>query len=358
MKITILTLFPELFTGFIGTSIIKRALAAQKLTIELVNIRDYTEDKHHQVDDYPFGGGAGMLMMIEPLVKAIRAHQSDKSHVLLTGTHGQPFNQEIARELAGKQDLVIICGRYEGIDARIEHYIDQELSIGDYVLNGGELAAMVITEAVSRLVDEVISAESLLSESFNDNLLEAPQYTKPPEFEGLKVPEVLLSGHHQNIRDWQSQRALDITKEKRPDLYAKHLAETTLTGSLLDNYNNGLVASRNYNCAEKVLNLSNEVLKLDLNEQALTVAGGFGHGMGIQHLCGAVAAAVMVLSLRHVKTIGRKSEIGEIEQNFFIELSARLGTLQCDQLIERYYDSQSHCEHIIKTTIEVLDKYI
>jgi len=224
MKFVVLTLFPEMFEGFLNASIIKRAIEDSKLEVKLVNIRDYAEDKHKQVDDYPFGGGAGMLMMIEPLVKAIRDNNNG-APIVLTSAQGEVFRQKKARELSLEKEVMIICGRYEGIDSRIENYIDQEISVGDYVLTGGELAAMIIIDSVCRLCDEVISPTSLLSESFNENLLEAPQYTKPVEFEGLKVPDVLLSGHHKNIETWKQEQALKTTKNKKPELYKKYLKE-------------------------------------------------------------------------------------------------------------------------------------
>jgi len=225
MKITILTLFPEMFSGFLTTSIVKRALQDNKLQIELVNIRDYANNKHHHVDDYPFGGGAGMLMMVEPVVKAIRTNTSEKAHIILTSAQGQIFSQSKAQKLSEKEEIVIICGRYEGIDARVENYINEEISVGDYILTGGELPAMIIVDAVCRLVDEVIAKESLKNESFNEHLLEAPQYTKPVEFEGYVVPEVLISGHHENIRKWQKEKAIEVTKAKREDLFIKYAKE-------------------------------------------------------------------------------------------------------------------------------------
>jgi len=358
MKIKILTLFPEMFDGFLATSIIKRALNAKKLSIELINIRDYAENKHKQVDDSPYGGGAGMLMMIEPLVKAIRANKSVDTKVLLTSTQGAKFNQKMAQKLAEEAELMIICGRYEGIDARISAYIDQEISVGDYVLTGGELPAMIICEAISRLSEEVISEASLVTESFNEDLLEAPQYTKPAEFEGMKVPEVLLSGHHENIKVWQKKQALDLTRDKRPDLYRQYLAGESGYIDLLAEYDCGLVFGKDYNCAEKVINLSNLVLALGLDEKAVKAAAGFGGGMAIQHLCGAVAGAVMVLSLCHVETVAHQSNIYSIEAAFLNEVKEQLGSLNCDELKERHYSSATKCEHIIRTVIEILGKYV
>jgi len=220
MKISILTIFPEMFTP-LDTSIIKRAKDNKKVEIEIVNIRDYSLDKHHKTDDAPFGGGAGMLMTPQPIADAITAIDKDrKATRIYMSPKGKTLNQKMVRELAESgKDLVLLCGHYEGVDQRvIDLFIDEEVSIGDYVLTGGELPAMVLSDAVCRYVDGVLSAESLVNESFSDNLLEYPQYTRPQVFMGLEVPEVLLSGDHKKVDDWRREKSLEITKKLRPDL--------------------------------------------------------------------------------------------------------------------------------------------
>ena len=219
MKIDILTLFPEMFTP-LKTSIIGRAENAGKIEINIVNIRDYTLDKHKKCDDTPFGGGAGMVMMAQPIASAIEA--VDKNHTakrIYMSPKGRVFNQKVVTEYAKLPHLVLLCGHYEGVDQRvIDLFIDEELSIGDYVLTGGEIPAMAVADAVCRYVDGVINGESLKQESFSDGTLEYPQYTKPPEFMGLKVPEVLISGHHQKVEEWRREQSKEITKKRRPDL--------------------------------------------------------------------------------------------------------------------------------------------
>ena len=219
MKITVLTLFPEMFAP-LKESVIGRAREAGKLQIEAVNIRDYAQNKHSKCDDYPFGGGAGMVMMPQPIGSAIQA--ADPNHSarrIFMSPRGRVFNQGIARELAAEQELLLLCGHYEGVDQRvIDMYIDEELSIGDYVLTGGELPAMVVCDCVARLVDGVISAESLADESFSGGLLEYPQYTRPAVYNGAAVPEVLLSGNHAEVDRWRKEHVIEITKKNRPDL--------------------------------------------------------------------------------------------------------------------------------------------
>lgn len=218
MRITILTLFPEMFDGFLNTSIISRAIAKGHVDITCVNIRDYSADKHHHVDDTPFGGGQGMVMMCQPVLDALKAVRTPKSKVFLMAPAGQVFKQSIARELTLQEDIILLCGHYEGFDARILDEVDGQISIGDYILTGGELAAMVISDAVIRLLQGVITEESHLDESFENGLLEYPQYTKPAEYNGKRVPEVLLSGHHENIRKYRLKESLRNTYENRPDL--------------------------------------------------------------------------------------------------------------------------------------------
>ena len=220
MKISILTIFPEMFTP-LDTSIIKRAKDNKKVEIEIINIRDYSLDKHHKTDDAPFGGGAGMLMTPQPIADAITAIDKErKATRIYMSPKGKTLNQKMVREFADSgKDLILLCGHYEGVDQRvIDLFIDEEVSIGDYVLTGGELPAMVLSDAVCRYVDGVLSAESLVNESFSDNLLEYPQYTRPQVFMGLEVPEVLLSGDHKKVDDWRREKSLEITKKLRPDL--------------------------------------------------------------------------------------------------------------------------------------------
>lgn len=218
MRIDILTLFPDMFTGFLNESIIKRAIDSGKVTIKVHNFRDYSLDKHKRVDDYPYGGGAGMVLMCEPIFRAIEDIRTDESIVIMMSPSGKTFKQEVAVSLAKKKHLILLCGHYEGFDERIRSIVDMELSIGDYVLTGGEVPAMAITDAITRLLPGVITKESLDSESFNDGLLDYPNYTKPAEFRGMKVPEVLLSGHHKNIEDYRQDARIKKTEEMRNDL--------------------------------------------------------------------------------------------------------------------------------------------
>lgn len=222
MKINILTLFPEMF-GIFDHSIIGKAKDKGILTIDAINIRDYTLNKHKKVDDYPYGGGAGMVMSPQPIVDAIRACKgSNKGKVIFLGPRGKTFNQELARELSKHKELIFLCGHYEGIDERAFKEIDMEISLGDFVLTGGEMAAIPIIDSILRLVPGVLGKEeSHMDESFSDGLLEYPQYTRPDVFEGERVPSELLSGHHENIRKWRRLKSLEITCERRPDLYKK-----------------------------------------------------------------------------------------------------------------------------------------
>ena len=222
MKINILTLFPEMFDIF-NHSIIGKAQEKQILSIEPINIRDFTLNKHRKVDDYPYGGGAGMVMQAQPVVDSIRScKQNNKGKVIFLGPKGKTFNQELAEELSKEESLIFLCGHYEGIDERAFKDVDMEISLGDFVLTGGEMAAIPIIDSIVRLVPGVLGkAESHQDESFSDGLLEYPQYTRPEVFEGESVPEVLMSGHHENIRKWRRHQSLLITKERRPDLYNK-----------------------------------------------------------------------------------------------------------------------------------------
>ena len=224
MKIDILTLFPEMFAGPFSTSIIKRARDNGLLDINLINIRDFAHDKHRIVDDYPFGGGAGMVMKPEPIFEAVASVRDRNTEtgtkVILLCPQGRLFDQEIAKRLSGESHLVMLCGHYEGIDERVrEQLVDEEISIGDFVLTGGELPAMVLVDTVSRLIPGVLGEEeSFVTDSFYNGLLEYPQYTRPREYAGLKVPDILLSGDHEKIRKWRRMMSLKRTLERRPDL--------------------------------------------------------------------------------------------------------------------------------------------
>lgn len=218
MKIDILTLFPEMFDGFLNTSIIKRARENGSVNIEVHNFRDYSLDKHNRVDDYPYGGGAGMVLMCEPIFRAIEDIRTDDSVVIMMSPSGKLFKQEVAVDLSKKKHLILLCGHYEGFDERIRTIVDMEISIGDYVLTGGEVPAMAITDAITRLIPGVISEDSLTSESFNDGLLDYPNYTKPAVFRGMKVPDVLLSGHHANIEKYRQEERVKKTNDIRSDL--------------------------------------------------------------------------------------------------------------------------------------------
>lgn len=218
MKISILTLFPHMFDGFLSESIIKRAIEKGIVEFEIVNIRDFSKLNNNQVDDTPYGGGAGMVMMVEPIVDAINSVKKDYSKVYLMSPSGRVFKQSNAFSLSKEKHIILICGHYEGIDERISYYIDGEISIGDFVLTGGEIPAMAISDSIVRLLDGVIKEDSYMNESFNNNLLDYPTYTKPPVYDGHEVPEVLLSGHHKNIDEWRKNEQLNRTKQRRPDL--------------------------------------------------------------------------------------------------------------------------------------------
>ena len=224
MKIDILTLFPEMFQIF-DYSIIGRARENGILSINTVNMRDYTTDKHRKVDDYPYGGGAGMVMSAQPIVDSIRKiKETNSGKVIFLSPKGITFTQELAKELSKEEELVFLCGHYEGIDERAFKYIDLEISLGDFVVTGGEMACIPIVDGICRLLPGVLSsAESFVEESFYSGLLEYPQYTRPENFEGEKVPEVLISGHHENIRKWRKLKSLLITKSIRPDLFEKYV---------------------------------------------------------------------------------------------------------------------------------------
>lgn len=221
MKIDILTLFPGMFDGFLHESIIKRALERGQVEIQVHDIRAYSKDPHKKVDDYGYGGGQGMVLMPQPIFDAVEDLRTENSKVLLMTPQGKTYNQEIAYDLTQESHLIMICGHYEGFDERIRTLADMEISIGDYVLTGGELASMVITDSVVRLLDGVIAKDSHIYDSFHNHLLDYPVYTKPADFRGMKVPEVLLSGHHQKIEEWRLEEQMKRTKKRRPDLLEK-----------------------------------------------------------------------------------------------------------------------------------------
>ena len=222
MDIKIFSLFPEMFTGPLGASLLGKARSKDILNIDVVNFREYSTNKHRSVDDYPFGGGAGMVLQPEPVISALRDHldlNDPDTEIILMSPQGRPFNQEAACELSKKKRLAFICGHYEGFDERIRAFVTAEYSIGDYVLTGGELPAMVMIDAISRLIPGVIKEqESYEEDSFYHGLLEYPHYTRPQNFEGMEVPEVLLSGHHANIEKWKDQKAMENTLKNRPEL--------------------------------------------------------------------------------------------------------------------------------------------
>ena len=222
MKFDVLTLFPEMFEP-LNSSIIGRAKEKNLIEINLINIRDFSKDKHKKVDDTPYGGGAGMVMMPDVVYNAYKSIKDENAKVIYMSPQGKKLTQKKVEELAKEKHLIILCGHYEGIDQRvIDKIVDEEISIGDYVLTGGEIPAMVLIDSVSRYSEGVITKESTNEESFTNGLLEYPQYTRPEVFEGEKVPEVLLSGHHANIEKWRKEKSLEITAKKRPDLLNKN----------------------------------------------------------------------------------------------------------------------------------------
>lgn len=230
MKFTVLTLFPEIPRAFFETSIMAKAVEKGIIAYDLVNIRDFAFDKHKTCDDKPFGGGAGQLLMAEPLGRALDSVKAYKKHVIYVTPSGKPFTQEKAQELSQKDEIVLVCGRYEGIDQRIiDLYVDEEISIGDYVMSSGELAATVIVDSVYRLVKDVITPESLDEESYSGGLLEYPQYTHPAVYKDLAVPDVLVSGNHELIRKWRLKKRIEKTLANRPDLIVQARMKNQLT---------------------------------------------------------------------------------------------------------------------------------
>lgn len=218
MKITILSLFPNMFDGFLTESIIKRAIQNEKVEVKIINFRDYSVYNNKQVDDTPYGGGAGMVLMCDPIFRCLDEIGTPKSHIIILSPEGSIYNEKKAKELSKYEDIILICGHYEGFDERIKTLADEIISVGDFVLTGGEIPAMLIADSIIRLLPGAITNESLESESFNENLLDYPVYTKPAVYRDMNVPDILLSGDHKKIDDYRESERIRLTKEKRPDL--------------------------------------------------------------------------------------------------------------------------------------------
>lgn len=232
-RISILTLFPESINSFINSSIIKKAIDNNKVVIELINFRNYSNNKHQKVDDYQYGGGPGMVLALQPIIDCLKTIKTKKSYTILTSASGCLYSQAEATRITNNYEhLIIICGHYEGVDERINEYIDSSICIGDYILTGGESASIVIIDSIVRLIDGVINKESLTTESFNENLLDYPVYTKPINYENHLVPEILLSGNHKKILEYRNKQRILKTKKNRPDLYNKFLKENKNNGNL------------------------------------------------------------------------------------------------------------------------------
>lgn len=223
MRITVLTLFPEMYHDFLTTSIIGRSVERGLVNVDFVQIRDFAHDNYKHVDDRPFGGGKGQVMKCQPVLEALDSVRDEGSYTIMMNPTGHPYTQKKAHELAEKEHLIILCGHYEGMDTRINKHCDELISIGDYVLTGGELGSMVVMDSVIRLLKGSISEGSTDEESYENGLLEYPQYTQPADYQGDKVPDILLSGNHQKIRDWRIMQSILLTKKERPDLYEKHI---------------------------------------------------------------------------------------------------------------------------------------
>ena len=251
MRITILTLFPEMFNGFLENSIIKRALAKEVVSIDIVNIRDFTKDKYGRVDSAPVGGGAGLIMKCQPIVDCINSVKTNDSKVYLLSPKGETYSQAKAHELKENvAHLILLCGHYEGVDERINKYIDGEISIGDYILTGGEIGAMAISDSIIRLIDGAITKESTEEETFENGLLEYPQYTEPYDFNGDKIPDILYSGNHQAIAKWRQKQSLKLTRQFRKDLFDKYKL-TKQDKALLKEIDNGEVSNWEKDCLSK-----------------------------------------------------------------------------------------------------------
>ena len=222
MKIKILTLFPEMFDGFLSNSIIKRAAAKEVVSFEVINIRDYTTDKYGRVDSAPVGGGAGLIMKCQPIIDCLNANKGEHAHTIMLSPRGKTYNQKRAHELSEMEEIILICGHYEGVDERVNKYVDEQISLGDYILTGGEVGAMAISDSIVRLLDGAIAEDSIVEESFEDGLLEYPQYAEPYDYNGDKIPDILYSGNHEAIKKWRKKKSLYLTKEYRPDLFDKY----------------------------------------------------------------------------------------------------------------------------------------
>lgn len=227
MRIDVLTLFPGVFEGFLSESIIKRAISNNIVEVNLIDFREFSDSKHKKVDDYPFGGGAGMVLNVQPVVDALKSIDGYETALKIMMTpQGETFNQVKAYELSTTEHIIILCGHYEGFDERIRDYFDMEVSIGDYVLTGGEIGALVLIDSITRVIPNVIGKdESHINDSFNNNLLEHPHYTRPRNYDGKEVPEVLVNGHHKLINEWRLEQSIKRTKKRRPDLYEKYIKE-------------------------------------------------------------------------------------------------------------------------------------
>lgn len=248
MKITVLTLFPEMFDSFLNTSIIKRAISKEVVAINVINIRDFTLDKYGRVDSAPVGGGAGLIMKCQPVIDALKSQEKGK--VILFSPRGQTFNQAKAHELSKENHIILLCGHYEGLDERISSYVDEEISIGDYILTGGEIASLAVSDAIIRLLDGAITHESIEEESFENGLLEYPQYTEPYEYDNKTIPDILYSGNHEAITKWRKKESLRITKERRPDLFLKYpLSKQDL--KLLKEIEDGIIGKWETSALEK-----------------------------------------------------------------------------------------------------------
>ena len=233
----ILTIFPEIYDSFLNSSIIARAISKGIIKVELINIRDYTKDKYKRIDTPPIGGGAGLIMKPQPIIDALQATKTENTYSIITSPRGKTFNQNMAKELSKKQEILIFCGHYEGFDERVYQYFDDCISIGDYILTGGETASFVLIDAISRLVPGVISEGSTAEESFNESLLEYPQFTEPYDFNGDKVPDILYTGNHKAIKNYRRYQQLLLTKNLRPDLFEKYNI-TKEDKKILESYNN------------------------------------------------------------------------------------------------------------------------
>lgn len=339
MKIDILTLFPNMFDGFLTESIIKRAIEGKKATIGIHNIRDYSKDRHKKVDDTPYGGGAGMVLMCQPIFDAIEDLRTKKTKVILMTPQGVIHNQKLASSLSDSDHLIFVCGHYEGFDERIRSMVDMEISIGDYVLTGGELPSMVVIDSVVRLLDGVIEEESHEKDSFADDLLDYPTYTKPQNFNGLEVPDVLLSGHHENIEKWRQTERIIRTLERRPDLVKKshgyfinkNVHNKELLYLEFDKLQGLDITPKNDARREDVISVSkmilikpsfvDKVLKLKIDKKMKNLYDKFNYLLTVEDEDG--TAAVLDEAIRYR---------GFIMKNYIIFLSGKYGDLILNKL--------------------------